>query len=76
MSMRSHIKNLRSCLTMISKHEKAIESSQDFAPRASYALSCFDIMVKHSRAFLICNLTYFVEQFNSSDDNDAQVKTG
>ena len=25
------------------------------APRASYAFSCFDIMVKHSRAFLIYN---------------------
>ena len=27
------------------------------APRASYAFSCLDIMVKHSRAFLIYNMT-------------------
>ena len=56
MSMSSHIKNLRSCLTMISKHSKAIKSSRGFASRASYAFSCFDIMVKHFRAFLIHNL--------------------
>ena len=29
-----------------------------FDPRVSYAFSCFDIMVNHSRAFLIYNLHY------------------
>ena len=55
MSMKSHTKNLRSCLPMISKHSKAM----GFAPRASYAFSCFDIMVKHPLAFLIYNVRVF-----------------
>ena len=65
MRMRSHIKNLPSCLTMISKHSKAIKSSRGFAPRASYAFSCFDIMVKHSRAFLIYNIKVSHNEYKS-----------
>ena len=48
--MRSHIKNLRSCLTMRTL-EGYIKLSEP-----SDAFSCFDIMVKHSRAFLIYNI--------------------
>ena len=58
MSMRSHIKNLRSCLTIISKYWKAIKTSRGFAPRASYVFSCFDIMVKHSRAIFKYNIKH------------------
>ena len=37
---------------------KVIKSSRGFAPRASYAFSHFDIMVKHSGAFLIYNVKH------------------
>ena len=36
-----------------------------FTPRASYAFSCFNIMVKHSRAFLIYNINWKQMQRNS-----------
>ena len=39
---------------IISAYEKS--SKTCFSPQASYALSCFDIMVKDSRAFFIYNI--------------------
>ena len=61
--MNSHIKNLRSCLTMISKHSKAIKSSRG----DSHAFSCFDIIVKHSRAFLMYNMNDLPNAVKSAD---------
>ena len=43
-------------------------SSKGFAPRASYAFSCFDIMVKHSRAFFIYNFNIWTT-FRQTQEN-------
>ena len=51
--LKLYIKNARECSTMISKHEKAYEALGAKPRELFIALSCFDIMVKHSRACLI-----------------------
>ena len=48
-----YIKNVRECLTMISKHEKAYEAQAAKPRELSIAFECFDIMVKHERKFFI-----------------------